>query len=101
MHRLRSTWLALMGGALLITLSVSTAFGAPPTERDDAPGQTVASFVHELIFGSDVETDEDEVVEEAPADEGEDVTDDEDGSEEDEDADEDSEAVDETDETAS
>ena len=81
MHRLRSTWLALMGGALLIALSVSTAFGAPPTEKDGPRGQKVSSFVHELIFGSEEETDEDEVVEEEPADE--------DGSEEDEDSEED------------
>jgi hypothetical protein len=89
MHRLRTAWLALMGGALLVTLSVSTAFGAPP-EKDGPPGQKVSGFVHELIFGSEEETDEDEVVEEEPADEDEDVTDDdEDGSEEDEDAEED------------
>ena len=91
MHRLRSTWLALMGGALLIALSVSTAFGAPPSEKDDVRGQKVSSFVHELIFGSDEETDEDEVVEEEPTDEDEDEStdDDEDGSEDDEDAEED------------
>ena len=90
MHRLRSTWLALMGGALLIALSVSTAFGAPPNEKDTR-GQKVSSFVHELIFGSDEETDEDEVVEEEPADDDEDEStgDDEDGSEDDEDAEED------------
>ena len=99
MHRLRSTWLALMGGALLIALSVSTAFGAPPNEKDTR-GQKVSSFVHELIFGSEEETDEDEVVEEEPADEDEDgsededsdddesTDDDDDGSEEDEDAEE-------------
>ena len=80
MHRLRTTWLALAGGALLVTLSVSTAFGAPP-EKDGPPGQTVSGFVHELIFGSDEETDEDEVVEEEPVDE--------DGSEEDEESEED------------
>ncbi len=83
MHRLRSTWLALMGGALLIALSVSTAFGAPPTEKDGPPGQKVSGFVHELIFGSDEETEEDEVVEDEVVDE------DEDGSEDDEDAEED------------
>jgi hypothetical protein len=82
MHRLRTTWLALAGGALLVTLSVSTAFGAPP-EKDGPPGHKVSGFVHELIFGSEEETDEDEVVEEEPADE------DEDGSEEDENSDED------------
>lgn len=62
MQRLRSTWLALMGGALLVTLSVSAAFGAPPTGTDGPRGQTVAAFVHELVFGSDEETDDDAVV---------------------------------------
>ena len=66
MQRLRSTWLALMGGALLVTLSVSAAFGAPPTGEDAPRGQTVAGFVHELVFGE--ETDE-------TADETEDETD--------------------------
>ena len=98
MHRLRSTWLALAGGAILVTLSVSTAFGAPPTEKDDPRGQKVSDFVHELVFGPDEATDEDEVVEEEPAEDDEDgseededvVDDDEDGSEEDgEDVDED------------
>jgi hypothetical protein len=54
MKRMRSTWLALMGGILLITLSVSAAFGAPPTSTDDeSRGQTVAGFVHQLIFGQE------------------------------------------------
>ena len=78
MQRLRSTWLALMGGALLVTLSVSAAFGAPPTGTDGPRGQTVASFVHELVFGADEETDADELVNETEDDA------DEDGSEEDE-----------------
>ncbi len=51
---MRSTWLALMGGILLITLSVSAAFGAPPTATDgENRGQTVAGFVHQLIFGQE------------------------------------------------
>ena len=64
MQRLRSTWLALMGGALLVTLSVSAAFGAPPNDTDGPRGQTIAGFVHELVFGSDEETDDDALVNE-------------------------------------
>ena len=71
MQRLRSTWLALMGGVLLFTLSVSAAFGAGPSEPNR--GQTVAAFVHELIFGSDEEADDETQQEE---DEPEDETDD-------------------------
>lgn len=64
MQRLRSTWLALMGGALLVTLSVSAAFGAPPDPDAGPRGQTVAAFVHELVFGADEETDAEDVVNE-------------------------------------
>ena len=60
MQRFRSSWLALIGGALLITLSVSAAFGAAPANtREATRGQTIAAFVHELVFGAD-ETPEDE-----------------------------------------
>lgn len=59
MQRFRSTWLALVGGAFLVALSVSAAFGADPGSNR---GQTIASFVHELVFGGDEATDE-EVVE--------------------------------------
>src|SRR5687768_7565563 len=64
MQKLRSTWLALMGGAFLVALSVSAAFGAPPTGTDGPRGQTVAALVHELVFGADEETDADELVNE-------------------------------------
>lgn len=55
-----------MAGALLVTLSVSAAFGAAPTTEEGNRGQSIASFVHELVFGND-ETEEDadeELVEE-------------------------------------
>lgn len=78
MQKLRSTWVALMGGAFLVALSVSAAFGAPPIGTDGPRGQTVAAFVHELVFGAVEETDADELVNET-----EDETDEE-GSEEDE-----------------
>ena len=78
MQRLRSTGLAVMGGALLVTLSVSAAFGAPPTDTDGPRGQTIAGFVHELVFGSDEETDDDALVNE------DEQEDEEEGSEEDE-----------------
>jgi hypothetical protein len=58
MQRLRSTWMALIGGILLVTLSISAAFGAPPS-GDDAPrGQTVAGFVHELVFAEEAPDEE-------------------------------------------
>jgi hypothetical protein len=67
MHRMRRTWLALMAGALLVTLSVSTAFAAAPSgTREATRGQTIAAMVHELIFGSDEtqdDTDEEQVEE--------------------------------------
>lgn len=59
MRQFRSTWLALVGGALLIALSVSAAFGADPADPEGNRGQTVAAFVHDLVFGSDTQTDED------------------------------------------
>ena len=68
MQRLRSTWMALMGGILLITLSISAAFGAPPPATEDGPrGLSVAAFVHELVFGEqapDVDPEENEEEEE-------------------------------------
>jgi hypothetical protein len=65
MQRLRSTWVALVGGAFLLAVSVSAAFGAPPTDEDGPRGRSVSGFVHELIFGSeanagDAVVDEDE-----------------------------------------
>ena len=65
MQRFRSTWLALIGGALLITLSVSAAFGAAPSgTRDATRGQSIAAAVHALIFGADEEVTDDPLVEE-------------------------------------
>jgi hypothetical protein len=64
MQRLRSTWLALAGGGLLVALSISAAFGADPTEAGPNRGQQVSAFVHELIFGSDPETEEEPELEE-------------------------------------
>ena len=59
MPRFRSTWLALMGGVLLVTLSISAAFGAAPAgARDATRGQSIASFVHELVFGANEEPED-------------------------------------------
>jgi hypothetical protein len=92
MHTFRKTWLVLMGAILLVTLSVSAAFGAKPDAAAEGNrGQTVASFVHELVFGLDEETDE-ETEQEEDEDVDEDL--DEDTDEDlDEDSDEDSEDV--------
>ena len=64
MSRFRSRWLALLGGATLIALSVSTAFGAKPDVETNT-GQQVSAFVHSLVV--DVEEPTDEQVDE-PAD---------------------------------
>ena len=69
MQRLRQRWVALLGGALLVTLTVSTVFGADPADAPDDPrGRTIAAFVHSLIFGeqdapSDEPQDEEETLE--------------------------------------
>lgn len=83
MKRMRTTWMALMGGILLVTLSVSAAFGAPPTAADGQNrGQTVAGFVHELVFGQD--TPDEDPTEEEQEEEVSDEESDEEDSEEDE-----------------
>ena len=93
MNKFRSTWLALMGGAILVTLSISAAFGADPVDETESNrGQTIAGFVHSLIFTqddpADEETDEDETVdEEVDEDEESDEAEDEDTEESDVDAD--------------
>jgi hypothetical protein len=70
MQRFRSTWLALIGGALLVTLSISAAFGAAPANtREATRGQTIAAFVHELIFGADEAPEEEAELEEEQLDE--------------------------------
>jgi hypothetical protein len=86
MTRFRSHWLALLGGALLLALSVSSAFAAKPAGDESNRGQQVSAFVHELVSGTEDsedqpdedadedanededadETDEDEVVDEEP-----------------------------------
>jgi hypothetical protein len=76
MQRLRTHWLALMGAMLLLTLTVSAAFGAPPSGTDEGNrGQTVAAFVHELVFGAD-EADDEANEDQEEADEEEDLEDD-------------------------
>ncbi len=63
MHRFREHWLALFGGILLLTLSVSSVFGAPPTDAEGNRGQSISAFVHGLVFGdegSDEPTEGDE-----------------------------------------
>ena len=62
MHRFRSTWLALVGGAVIVALSLSVAIGADPVNEDEADanrGQTISGFVHSLIFAQDDPADED------------------------------------------
>jgi hypothetical protein len=64
MTRFRTHWLALLGGTLLLALSVSSAFGAKPVGDGPNRGQQVSTFVHELVFGSEEpeeQPDEEEV----------------------------------------
>ncbi len=58
MHKFRSTWLALIGGAFLVTLSISAAFGADPADETSNRGQTIAGFVHDLVLGDNAPTDD-------------------------------------------
>jgi hypothetical protein len=59
MQRFRSTWFALVGGAFLLALTVSSALGADPVDETDTNrGQAVSGFVHDLIFGEDEPEDE-------------------------------------------
>src|SRR5688572_1078736 len=106
MHRFRSIWLALMGGAIIVTLSLSVALGADPADETDGNrGQTISGFVHSLIFSQDdpaddetvdEDQDEDEDTEEEDTEEDADEADEEDADEADEEdaeeADEDTES---------
>src|SRR5688572_24379708 len=95
MHRFRSIWLALMGGAIIVTLSLSVALGADPADETDGNrGQTISGFVHSLIFSQDdpaddetvdEDQDEDEDTEEEDTEEDADEADEEDADEADED----------------
>ncbi len=71
MHRFRGQWLALFGGILLLTLSVSTVFGARPEGADGNRGQTISSFVHSVVFGDETgdETGDEELTDEELTDE--------------------------------
>jgi hypothetical protein len=60
MRRFRTQWLALFGALVILSLSLSSAFGARPAAgTDDATnvGQQVSTFVHVLLNGF---SDEDE-----------------------------------------
>ena len=59
MRQFRTMWLAVIGGLLLIALSVSVAFGAKPIDTEPNRGQQVSAFVHDLIFGTDDEPEDD------------------------------------------
>ena len=60
MRTFRRSWLALFGGILLLALSVSAAFGAKPSGAESNRGQTVAAFVHDVVFGDQTDADEGE-----------------------------------------
>lgn len=85
MSRLRTHLMALLGGAILLTLSVSSAlghassgdFGGGATNH----GQAVSAFVHGLVFG-DEDAAEDEPVDEGDTDADEETADEDADSEE-------------------
>lgn len=72
MRRFRTHWLAVLGAMLLLSLSVSSAFGHHPAQSDNR-GSAVSTFVHELVFGTDEDPEEEQ---------GEDGEDEEEGEEE-------------------
>ena len=85
MHRFRSIWLALMGGAVIVTLSLSVALGADPADETDGNrGQTISGFVHSLIFSQDDPADDETVDEDQDEDEDSDEDTEEDADEADE-----------------
>lgn len=93
MHRFRSIWLALVGGAFIVTLSLSVALGADPADETDGNrGQTISGFVHSLIFDQDDPAGEETVDEDQDEDEDTDEDTEEDADEADEANEEDTEA---------
>ncbi len=76
MTRIRTRWLAAFAATALLTLSVSSAFGAhPETASNENRGQQISAYVHSLLLGSDEDPDEqlDEETEEEQAPEEEQV----------------------------
>ena len=94
MHTFRRSWLALFGGILLLALSVSAAFGAKPSGTEGNRGQTVATFVHDVVFGDQADADDDESAEDSDSDEDADEDADSEDADEADEADEDSEDAD-------
>lgn len=92
MRKFRTHWLALLGGLLVLGLSVGSAFAARPTgtsaDENGPFGLQVSAFVHGLLNGGDEE--ETPPVDEEQADEDADETQDEEQADE-EQADEDAE----------
>jgi len=79
MNRLRKHWLALLGGGLLLALSISSAFGAKPADapanQPNSGGELSNSAVDSVVDNDADEADE--------ADEAEDVDDGDDEADED------------------
>ena len=91
MRRFRTQWLALFGALVILSMSLSTAFGAKPTTTTSPFqnfGQQVSAFVHALLADNDEDGDEDSD-EDPDADQDEDSDEDSD-EDQDEDSDEDS-----------
>lgn len=64
MRRLRESWLALGGSALIIALSVSSALGADPAFDPSNVGQQVSEFARSLAPGQNRDADEPDAEEE-------------------------------------
>ena len=72
MTRFRSHWLALLGAAALVALSVSGALGHSPWS-DGNRGQQVSAYVHGLVSGDEDAADDPATDESEPADDAEDT----------------------------
>jgi hypothetical protein len=85
MRRFRTHWLAVFGALVILSLSLSSAFGArPPAVSHDETtnvGQQVSTFVHSLLAGDEEDGDQDES-EECDTDSDEETGDEETGDEE-------------------
>lgn len=72
MRRLRESWLALGGSALIVALSVTSALGADPTINPaGSVGEQVSEFARSLAPGQNDDSEEPEAEEQPAADEEE------------------------------
>jgi hypothetical protein len=85
MRRFRTHWLAVFGALVILSLSLSSAFGARPPVSDDETtnvGQQVSTFVHSLLAGDQEEDGDQDESEECDTDSDEDADTDEEAGDE-------------------